>query len=50
LIDGATGERIETGILDRLLARADAQRRADAVRIRRQARARRRAAVADAVS
>jgi predicted DNA-binding transcriptional regulator YafY len=50
LIDGATGERIETGILDRLLARADAQRRADAVRIRRQARARRRTAVADAVS
>ena len=50
LVDGTTGERIETGILDRLLARAEAQRRADAVRILRQARARRRAAVADAVS
>lgn len=46
LVDGATGERIETGILDRLLARAEAQRRADALRIRRQARARRKAAVA----
>lgn len=43
LTDGATGERIETGILDRLLGRAEAQRRADALRIRRQARARRRA-------
>ncbi|WP_432419911.1 hypothetical protein [Methylobacterium mesophilicum] len=48
LIDGATGERIETGILDRLLARAEAQRRADAVRIRGQARARRRASLAAA--
>lgn len=46
LVDGATGERIETGILDRLLARVEAQRRADALRIRRQARARRKAAVA----
>jgi predicted DNA-binding transcriptional regulator YafY len=45
LIDGATGERIETGILDRLLGRAEAQRRADAQRIRRQADARRRAAL-----
>jgi hypothetical protein len=43
LTDGATGERIETGILDRLLGRAEAQRRADALRIRRQTRARRRA-------
>ena len=48
LIDGATGERMETGILDRLLGRAEAQRRADAVRIRRQARARRRTATAQA--
>ncbi|CAM2902242.1 hypothetical protein JHFBIEKO_2891 [Methylobacterium mesophilicum] len=47
LTDGATGERIETGILDRLLGRADAQRRADAMRIRRQAQARRRTALAD---
>lgn len=46
LVDRATGERIETGILDRLLGRAEAQRRADALRIRRQARARRKAAVA----
>jgi predicted DNA-binding transcriptional regulator YafY len=46
LTDGATGERIETGILDRLLGRAEAQRRADALRIRRQARARRRAVLA----
>ena len=45
LVDGATGERIETGILDRLIGRAEAQRRADALRIRRQARARRKAAV-----
>lgn len=44
LVDGATGERIETGILDRLLGRAEAQRRADALRIKRQARARRRVA------
>ncbi|WP_091713900.1 hypothetical protein [Methylobacterium phyllostachyos] len=44
LIDGATGERIETGILDQLLGRAEAQRRANAVRIRRQAQARRKAA------
>jgi len=44
LVDGVTGERIETGILDRLLGRAEAQRRADALRIRRQARARRKAA------
>ncbi|MCJ2085705.1 hypothetical protein MKK88_06800 [Methylobacterium sp. E-005] len=44
LIDGATGERIETGILDRLLGRAEAQGRADALRIKRQAKARRRAA------
>ncbi|MEL6063617.1 MULTISPECIES: hypothetical protein [unclassified Methylobacterium] len=43
LVDGATGERIETGILDRLLGRAEAQRRAAALRIKRQARARRRA-------
>ncbi|MCJ2095678.1 hypothetical protein MKK67_24725 [Methylobacterium sp. J-072] len=43
LTDGATGERIETGILDRLLARAEAQRRADALRIRRQTHAHRRA-------
>ncbi|WP_409568161.1 hypothetical protein [Methylobacterium sp. E-066] len=43
LTDGATGERIEAGILDRLLARAEAQRRADALRIRRQTHARRRA-------
>lgn len=42
LTDGATGERVETGILDRLLGRAEAQRRADAVRIRRQTEARRR--------
>jgi predicted DNA-binding transcriptional regulator YafY len=48
LVDGATGERIETGILDRLLARAETQRRADAVRIRHQARARRRASLAAA--
>lgn len=47
LTDGTTGERIETGILDRLLGRADAQRRADAMRIRRQAQARRRTALAD---
>ncbi|MHB2206746.1 hypothetical protein [Methylobacterium sp. CM6257] len=46
LTDGATGERIETGILDRLLGRAEAQRRADALRIRRQTRARRRAVLA----
>ena len=46
LTDGATGERIETGILDRLLGRAEAQRRADAMRIRRQAQARRRTALA----
>ncbi|MGU3465908.1 hypothetical protein ACLBXO_13735 [Methylobacterium sp. C33D] len=46
LVDGATGERVETGILDRLLGRAEAQRRADALRIRRQARARRKAAAA----
>jgi predicted DNA-binding transcriptional regulator YafY len=45
LVDGTTGERIETGILDRLLGRAEAQRRADALRIRRQARVRRKAAV-----
>lgn len=44
LVDGATGERIETGILDRLLGRAEAQRRADALRIKRQAKARRRVA------
>ena len=53
LVDGATGERVETGILDRLLARAESQRRADAVRIRRQALARRKAVLAgsaDAVS
>ena len=43
LVDGATGERVETGILDRLLARAETQRRADALRIRRQAHARRKA-------
>ncbi|MBP1179160.1 hypothetical protein [Methylobacterium sp. PvR107] len=43
LTDGATGERIEAGILDRLLGRAEAQRRADARRIRRQSRAGRRA-------
>jgi hypothetical protein len=47
LTDGATGERIETGILDRLLGRADAQRRADRARIRRQARRRDRAASDD---
>ena len=47
LTDGGTGERIETGILDRLLGRADAQRRADAMRIRRQTQARRRTALAD---
>ncbi|WP_409565492.1 hypothetical protein [Methylobacterium sp. J-001] len=41
--DGGTGERIETGILDRLLGRAEAQRRADAMRTRRQANAGRRA-------
>ncbi|WP_457106365.1 hypothetical protein [Methylobacterium sp. P5_C11] len=46
LVDRATGERIETGILDRLLKCAELQRRADASRIRRQARARRTAAVA----
>lgn len=46
LTDGSTGERIETGILDRLLGRAEAQRRADALRIRRQTRARRRAVMA----
>jgi predicted DNA-binding transcriptional regulator YafY len=45
LVDGRTGERVETGILDRLLEQAEAQRRADALRIRRHARARRRAAV-----
>ncbi|MCJ2062422.1 WYL domain-containing protein [Methylobacterium sp. J-088] len=44
LMDGATGERIETGILDRLLGRAEAQRRADTLRIKRQGQARRRAA------
>ena len=43
LTDGGTGERIETGILDRLLGRAEAQRRADAMRTRRQANAGRRA-------
>ena len=48
LVDGATGERIETGILDRLLGRAEAQRRAHATRIRRQARVRRGAARAGA--
>lgn len=41
LTDRASGERVETGILDRLLARAEAQRRADAVRVRQRARARR---------
>ena len=46
LVDGATGERVEAGILDRLLARAETQRRADAVRIRRQVRARRKAVLA----
>ncbi|WP_370693803.1 hypothetical protein [Methylobacterium sp. NEAU K] len=45
LTDGTTGERIETGILDRLLGRAEAQRRANAMRIRRQTRARRHAAL-----
>ncbi|WP_425285016.1 hypothetical protein [Methylobacterium pseudosasicola] len=50
LTDGATGERIETGILDRLLGRAEAQRRADAVRIRRQTQARRRAQLSDAAA
>jgi hypothetical protein len=44
LVDGATGERIEAGILDRLLGRAEAQRRADTLRIKRQGQARRRAA------
>ncbi len=44
LVDGATGERIETGILDRLLGRAEAQRRADALRFKRRAKARRNAA------
>ena len=44
LVDGATGERVEAGILDRLLARAETQRRADAVRIRRQTRIRRQSA------
>ncbi|MCJ2073465.1 hypothetical protein MKK75_32560 [Methylobacterium sp. J-030] len=43
LVDGATGERIETGILDRLLSRAEAQRRAGILRIKRQAQTRRRA-------
>lgn len=43
LTDSATGERIEAGILDRLLARAQAQRRADAVRIRARRRERGRA-------
>ncbi len=46
LTDTATGERVEGGILDWLMARAEARRRADAVRIRRNARARRRAALA----
>ena len=41
LVDGATGERLETGILDRLLGRAETQRRAAALRVRRQAPARR---------
>jgi predicted DNA-binding transcriptional regulator YafY len=49
LTDHATGERIETGILDRLLARAEAQRRADAMRVRRRTRERR-AAREDALS
>ncbi len=47
LTDAATGERLEGGILDWLMARAEAQRRADAARIRRTARARRRAALAE---
>ncbi|GJD56892.1 hypothetical protein MTDSW087_04585 [Methylobacterium dankookense] len=47
LTDAATGERLEGGILDWLMARAEAQRRADAARIRRNARARRRAALAE---
>ena len=46
LVDSATGERMETGILDRLLARAETQRRADALRIRRQGQARRKAFLA----
>ena len=45
LTDHDSGERVETGILDRLLARAEAQRRADALRIRQRTRARRRAAL-----
>ena len=47
LTDAATGERLEGGILDWLMARAGAQARADAARIRRNARARRRAALAE---
>lgn len=47
LTDAATGERLEGGILDWLMARAEAQRRADAARFRRTARACRRAALAE---
>lgn len=46
LTECSTGERVETGILDRLLGRAEAQRRADAARIRRQTQLRRGAAQA----
>nr|WP_246696873.1 hypothetical protein [Methylobacterium planeticum] len=44
LTDGATGQRLEAGILDLLLARAEAQRRERAAQARRAARSRRRAA------
>ena len=46
LTDLETGVRRETGFLDDLLARAEAQRRSDAERMRRRARERRRAASA----
>ncbi|MDP4022256.1 hypothetical protein Q8W71_06455 [Methylobacterium sp. NEAU 140] len=48
LTDRDTGERVETGILDLLLARAEAQRRAEAALIRRRTRARRGATLAGA--
>jgi hypothetical protein len=48
LTDAVSGERVEGGILDWLMTRAEAQRRADAARIRRNARARSRAARAAA--
>lgn len=46
LTDRATGRRVEAGILDFLLAGAEARRRADAARIRAGTRERRRTAQA----